>query len=314
MRLQLTDIQTAAQRIAPHIRHTPLFQVSQVRQAPASAHKSLSFKLDNLQVSGSFKARGAVNMALALPEGVPAAGIVAASGGNHGVAVAYVGHTLNVPTRVYLADNAPPDKAQKIRAWGAQVVQEGKVFDESSAAAQRAATESGAVYFHPFGHEHIIAGQGTLALELFEDAPQIDVVVVAVGGGGLISGVGVVAQAFGARVIGVEPSGAPTHYESRRAAQIVTLPTVSTRVGTLAPLRTEPINYEHVQALVDDLVLVNDDEILEGARWLWREFGIAADMAGAAGAAAMLYGRVATQPHERVCVVVCGAGADGILA
>jgi len=304
------DVQAAAERIAPMTRRTPLLRVSAAKQAPKSPFGTLSLKLENMQVSGSFKARGAVNKLLSLDQNALQNGIVTASGGNHGLAVAYVGHATHTPTTIYLSTNATPEKAEKVARWGATVRQQGRVWDEANTAALAFADETGAAYLHPFADEAIIAGQGTCALEALTDDPDIDTFVVAVGGGGLISGVGAVAQAHGARVIGVEPVGAPTLTESVKAGEVIELDAIRSRVGTLSPRRSAALNLAHVQATVDAFVLVTDEDMEAAARWLWYEFGVAADLAGAAATAAVLTGKAQTEPDENVCVIVCGAGND----
>lgn len=304
------DVLAAADRIASRVRRTPLLRMNVLKDRPQSAYKSLALKLENLQVTGSFKARGAVNKLLSMGEGALENGIVTASGGNHGLAVAYVGYATGAPATVYLSENATPEKAEKIAKWGATVRKQGRVWDEANQAAYQFAEETGAAYLHPFADAHIIAGQGTTALEIFQDAPEIDTLIVAIGGGGLISGVGAVAKAHGARVIGVEPVGAPTLTESLKAGEVVTLDAITSKVGTLSPRRSAAINLANVQETVDETVLVTDEEMDNAARWLWFEAGVAADLAGAAATAALLSGKVKTSPEENVGVIVCGAGND----
>lgn len=305
------DVRIAYARIAAYIRPTPLLQARFMQTLPKSPFASLWFKLENHQVTGSFKARGATNKIRSLPENAIEKGIVTASNGNHGAAIAYVGHQSGVPTRVYLSKGAVPGKAEKIEAWGAEVHVVGDVFDEAHLAALAYAEESGAQYIHPFDDPAIVAGQGTVGLEMFEAQRAIDTVIVAAGGGGLISGVSIMAAESGIRVIGVEPVGAPTLYESKKAGDVVELASINTRVGTLAPRKSAPLNVGLVNQHVDEIVLVTDDEMLEASRWLWFEFGIAADLAGSAATAALLSGKANTAPYANVGVIVCGAGSDG---
>ena len=204
----------------------------------------LVLKLDCLQPTGSFKVRGSTNTLLSLPDEQVARGLITASGGNHGLAVAYAAAMGGVPALVYLPTSAPKEKAEKLRTWGAEVVIGGAVFDDAAKAAIVRAEQDGMTFVHPFAPETVIAGQGTLGLEILDQIPDVDTVLVAIGGGGLISGVSTAIKAKrpDVRVIGIEPEGAPTHYESRKAGGLITLDAIETRAGTLAPRRTEAIN------------------------------------------------------------------------
>lgn len=310
--ITLQDVEQAAHRIAGRVRRTPVFHARPVKQPITGA--ALHLKLENLQVSGSFKARGAINKLLNLREDEIAKGLVTASGGNHGLAVAYAGWLVHVPTTVYLPGNTPPLKAEKIRDWKAHVIIEGEVWDDANAAALDYAAQAGATYVHPFDDPLVIAGQGTVGLEIMADLPDVDVILVAIGGGGLISGVSLAAKALkpSVRVIGVEPVGAPTLYESIRAKQLVTLRDIRTAANTLAPRRSSPINLDIISASVDEIVLVADDEMREAARWLWREMGIGAELSSAAAVAALLSGKLLVDSSHTVCAVVCSAGMDGM--
>jgi threonine dehydratase len=273
----------------------------------------LILKLEFLQVSGSFKARGATNKVLSLPPDQVQRGLVTASGGNHGLGVAYAGWCANVPTTIYLPASAPASKVTQIESWNAKVIRWGDVWDEANLEALRAAERDGLTYIHAFADPVVIAGQGTLGLEIAEDAPSLSTVVVAIGGGGLISGISTVVKALipGIRVIGVEPVGAPTLYESVRAGRLVELERITTAANTLAPRKSAELNLEIIQANVDEIVLVTDEEMIEAARWLWQELGIAAEMSAAAAVAAWLTGRVPDSGGE-ICAVVCGAGTAGL--
>jgi threonine dehydratase len=304
-------VHAAAGRIAGRVRRTPQIAVEPTRRR-ADCH--LWLKLECLQVTGSFKPRGAFNTVLQLPEAKLSRGIVTASGGNHGLGVAYVGRAAGRATRIYIPSTVPIAKRKKLTAWGAELVLAGDVWDEANQAALGDALDTGAAYVHPFADPSGIAGQGTLALEILDDLPDVETLIVAIGGGGLISGVALVAKALrpGIRVIGVEPTGAPTLYESLRAKRVVELKQVDTAAGTLAPRSSEPINFEIISGKVDKIVLVTDEDMREAARWLWFELGIAAELSGAAAVAALLCGSYKPRPDERVCAVVCGAGTDGM--
>ncbi|HYX24283.1 MAG TPA: threonine/serine dehydratase, partial [Thermoanaerobaculia bacterium] len=240
----LADIQAAGRRIAPHLRRTPLLDSGPLPGGAAGGR--LLLKLESLQVTGSFKARGATNKVLSLPREGVVRGLVTASGGNHGLGVAFAGRLAGLPTTIYLPANVPPAKAAKLERWGARVVWAGAVWDDANAAALAAAGREGMEYVHPFADPAVIAGQGTVGLEVVEDAPDVDLVVVAIGGGGLISGVALAVKALrpGARVIGVEPVGAPTLHASLRAGRVVELAEIATAANTLAPRRSDEMNFE----------------------------------------------------------------------
>ena len=308
----LVDIRAARERIAGRVRRTPLLRVAPVRE-PAGPG-SLWLKLENLQVIGSFKARGAASKLGTLPREALTRGIITASGGNHGLGVAYAGWIAEVPATIYLPGNTPPAKAKALEAWGARVVTEGTVWDDANRAALAVAARDGLTYFHPFADPAVIAGQGTVGLEILEDLPDVDTVVVAIGGGGLISGIGVAIKALRprARVVGVEPVGAPTLHESLRAGRLVELPEIRTAATTLAPRRSESINLQLIRETVETIVLVEDEEMRAAAQWLWRELGVAAELSSAAAVAALQSGRIAIRHDEKVCALVCSAGTDGL--
>ena len=210
--------------------------------------------------------------------------------------------------------NTPPAKVRAFDRWGAHVVIEGDVWDDANRAALAAAAREGWSYVHPFADPVVIAGQGTLALEILDDLPDVDTVVTAIGGGGLASGVGVALRGRRAtiRLIGVEPVGAPTLHDSLAAGHLVTLNEIGTAATTLAPRRSAAINLGLIRETVERIVLVDDTEMRDAARWLWRELGVGAELSSAAGVAAIRAGRIPLTPGERVCVVVCSAGSDGL--
>src|ERR1051326_3890845 len=260
--IELKDIQAAQQGLVGYVRRTPLIEANPVKQSIGGV-RNLYLKLENLQVTGSFKARGAVNKLFSLSAEQVAHGIVTASGGNHGLGVAYAGWLAKVATTVYLPHNTPLPKAQKLESWGAKVIFEGAVWDNANRAALEAAEREGLAYFHPFADPAVIAGQGTVGLEILEDEPGIDVLLVAIGGGGLISGISIAARSINPaiRVIGIEPVGAATLYESLRTGQVVELAKIYTTAGTLAPRQSAPINLEIIQRHVEEIVLVTDEEM-----------------------------------------------------
>ncbi len=311
--LTLADIEAARDRIAGKVRLSPVLEVGPMR-TPVIPDSRLVLKLDCLQPTGSFKVRGATNALLSLPEEQVKRGLITASGGNHGLAVAYAARMGGTRAVVYLPTSAPASKAEKLKAWGAEVVIEGAVFDEAAVAAIARAEAEGMTFLHPFAPPAVVAGQGTVGLEILEQIPEVDTVLVAIGGGGLVAGVATAIKALRPtiRVVGIEPEGAPTHFASRAAGEMVTLDAITTVAGTLAPRRTEALNFELVSAHVDELVLVSDDAMREAARWLWFECGLAAELSGAASVAALMTGAVTVPAGSTVCALVCGAGTDGL--
>jgi threonine dehydratase len=288
--------------------------IVEIPAGDARLAKDVLLKLECMQASGSFKARGALNRVLSLDPAVARRGIVTASGGNHGLAVAYAGHAAGAPTVVYLPSRTPEAKAARIARWGAKVVRAGDVWDDAHAAALEHASSEGLTYVHPFADPDVVAGAGTIALEALEQAPEIDLFVVAIGGGGLASGVAAAAKLVrpDVRVVGVEPEGAPTLHESVRANAVVELPGIRTVAGTLAPRRSDAYNLAIIRDRVEAIVLVSDEEMRDAARVLLAEVGVGAELSGAAALAAVLAGRVDLSASRAPCVLVCGAGSDAL--
>jgi threonine dehydratase len=313
--VELEDIRTAAGRIASYIRRTPVMAATNFQSGLSNDYR-LALKLELLQVTGSFKARGATNRLLALSPGDIARGIVTASGGNHGIATARAGFMAKVPTTIFLPTNASPAKIQKLKAWGADVRIVGSAWHESNVAALEFQRQSGAAYFHPFADPDVVAGQGTVGLEILDDLPDVTTVLVAMGGGGLISGVATALKALkpGVRVVGIEAAGSPVLLRSLEAGRNIALDEVTTSVATMACARSDERIFEAVRDRVDEIVLVTDEEMRMAAKWLWFEMGLAADLSGAAALAALREGRVAPRSGEVVCAIVCGAGPDAIVA
>jgi len=308
----LDDIRTARERIAPYVRRTPVLRPASAKE-PLPA--SVFLKLECLQVTGSFKARGAMNRVLATPRQALAGGIVTASGGNHGLAVARTAYVAGVPATVFLPSNVSPAKVEKLKGWQARVEIVGEVWDTANEAALAHAGETGALYLHPFADPLVVAGQGTLALDLLEDVPDLDVVLIAIGGGGLIAGMATALKALRPkiRIIGIEPTGSPTLKASFEAGEVVTLSEVTTCVPTMACRRTDERIFELVRDAVHEVVLVTDDEMRDAARWLWFEAGVAADLSGAASIAALREHAALLSDRPHVCALICGAGPEGLL-
>ncbi|NUS18269.1 MAG: threonine/serine dehydratase [Mesorhizobium sp.] len=292
-------------RIRPYVRHTPVMRVDM-----ADFGKSpfpVDLKLECLQHSGSFKARGAFTNLLTRP--VPEAGVVAASGGNHGAAVAYAAMKLGHKASIFVPEVSPPAKLERIRGYGAELVVGGARYAEALAASEDFAARTGALQIHAFNQEETLLGQGTLGLEIEADLPGIDTLLVAVGGGGLIGGI---AAWFSGRirVIAIEPEGAPTLYRALEAGQPVDAPAEGIAADSLAPKRVGEMMFPIAEAFVERSILVSDDDIVAAQKALWDRVRIIAEPGGAAAFAAVLSGRYEPAEGERVAVLVCGSNTN----
>lgn len=311
--ITLADIEAARARIEPHVRRTPVMEANAERE-PLPGNAPITLKLELLQVTGSFKARGAMNRLLGSKEGPSAKGIVTASGGNHGLAVARTAHVAGVPAVVFVPETVSPEKVRKMRGWGADVRIVGPEWSVSNEAAHAYASETGAPYFHPFADPLVVAGQGTLGLEILDQIPDFDTIVVAIGGGGLVAGLSTAIKAVRphVRIIGVEPFGSPTIKASLDAGAVQTLAEVTSKVATMSCRRTDERVFELARANIEDVVLVSDEEMLEASQWLWREYSLAADLSGAASIAALRTKNPIFASSRHICAIVCGSGPEGI--
>lgn len=292
-------------RIRPYVRHTPVLRVEMADfDRPPLA---VDLKLECLQHSGSFKARGAFTNLLERP--VPAAGVVAASGGNHGAAVAYAAMRLGHKATIFVPEVSPPAKLQRIRGYGAELIVGGARYAEALAASEAFAENTGALQIHAFNQEETLVGQGTLGLEIEQDLPEIDTLLVAVGGGGLIGGI---AAWFAGRIriVAIEPEGAPTLHRAFEAGHPVDAPAEGVAADSLAPKRVGEMMFPIAEAFVERSILVTDDAIIEAQKALWERVRIIAEPGGAAAFAALLSGRYTPAPGERVAVLVCGSNTD----
>ena len=294
------DVIAAAERIRGRIRRTPVAVVS----------PTLSFKLELLQYAGSFKPRGMFNRVLtALDEGADLSeGVVTASGGNAGLAVAHVARELGLPARIFVPETTPAAKLSRLGTLGAEVIRTGREYAEAFAAADESARQTGAVLVHAYDQPAVVAGQGTLGLELLEQA-VFDTVLVAVGGGGLIAGV---ATAIGdrAQVIGVEPELCPAMNRALEAGGPVDVAVSGVASDSLGARRLGEYAYAAVTANVVESVLVPDDAIVEARRLLWSEYRLVAETGAATAYAALTAKAYRPAQDERVMVVVCGANTD----
>lgn len=299
------QIVQAESLIRPYIRRTPVVEVD---GADLGIHGvRLVLKLELLQHAGSFKARGAFHNLL--KRDVPKAGVVAASGGNHGAAVAFAAMRLGKPATIFVPSVAAPSKMERIRSYGARLVVEGELYVESLAASVRWAAESGAMPIHAYNQVETLEGQGTLGLELEEQDGALDTLLVAVGGGGLIGGI---AAWYGGRIklVGVEPEAAPTLAMAMAAGHPVDAPAGGIAADSLAPKQVGAMMFPLAQAYVSEVVLVPDEAIEHAQMALWDALRISAEPGGAAAMAALLARRYRPRPGERVGVLVCGGNTS----
>jgi threonine dehydratase len=295
------DAERVRSLIRPYLRVTPTLRTS--GDEIGCAHFPLTLKLELFQHSGSFKARGAFSNLLIRP--VPAAGVVAASGGNHGAAVSYAARRLGIPAHIFVPTVCSPAKVQCIREYGASISITGERYADSLEASEGWAAAHGALTIHAFEQMETLLGQATLGIEIAEQVPDAATVLVSIGGGGLIGGIAAWYQRR-ARIVGVEPVAAPTMAEAFRAGRPVDAPAGGVAVDSLAPKRVGELTYAIAKAHVDRIVLVEDDEIVAAQQVLWDTFRIAAEPGGAAALAALLSRRYQPAAGEHVVVVVCG--------
>jgi len=301
------EIAQTAKLIRPYIRRTPIIEADGRDFGLDSPPVVL--KLESLQHAGSFKARGA--FANLLMREVPAAGVVAATGGNHGVAVAYAANRLGKPARIFVPTVASASKIERIRACGAELVIEGERYADALAASEKWAASSGALRIHAFDQRETLLGQGTLGLEFEEQDGKLDTLLVAVGGGGLIAGI---ASWYSGRIkiVGVEPEAAPTLERALKAGKPVDAPAGGIAADSLAPKRVGELMFPIAQKLVERVVLVTDEAIENAQEELWSKLRVVAEAGGAAAFAALLSGSYVPQRGERVGVVVCGGNTTAV--
>lgn len=300
-------ITAAYQLIRSHIRRTPIVEVDGPDFGLDSMH--LIFKLESLQHSGSFKARGAFNNLLS--RAIPPAGVVAASGGNHGVAIAFAAMKLGIAARVFVPTICSPEKIERIRSCRADLVVTGERYADALAASEAWAAESGALRIHAYDQVETLLGQGTVGLEFEEQFPNLDTLLVAVGGGGLIGGVASW-YAGRAKIIGVEPEAAPTLTYALKAGHPVDSPAGGIAADSLAPKQVGQLMFPIAQSHVQNVILVSDAAILEAQEALWKTLRVVAEPGGAAAFAALLSRQYQPKPGERVGVLVCGGNTTAV--
>ncbi len=298
------DIAVAASRIAVHVRHTPLLRLF---GSELDLHFPVALKLELLQHAGSFKPRGAFNRLLSAE--LPAAGVIAASGGNHGAAVAYAARALGVTAEIFVPHLTPAAKLARIAGYGARVVQGGETYAEALAASRGRQAETGALEVHAYDHPAVLAGQGTVGREFELDAPELTHVLVATGGGGLIGGIAAW-YAGSASVVSVEPEGCPALYDALRAGTPVPAPVGGLAADSLGARQVGELMFPIAARYVAQAVLVSDDAIAAAQRLLWDRLRLIAEPGGATALAALLSGAFAPPAGARVGVLVCGANTD----
>ena len=293
--------------IRAHVRRTPVVGVAAedfgLRGLP------LTFKLEFMQHTGSFKARGAFTNLLKRP--VPAAGVTAASGGNHGAAVAFAAQRLGHKARIFVPAISSPAKIALIRSCGADLVVGGERYDEALAGCDAHAAQTGAMKIHAFEQVETMLGQGTVGLELEDQAPGIDTLLVATGGGGLIGGIAAWYEGR-VKVVSVEPELAPTLHDALKAGKPVDAPAGGIAADSLAPRRVGALMFEIARAHISDAVLVPDDAIAEAQKKLWEVLRVASEPGGATALAALLSGRYRPAADERVAILLCGANTTAV--
>jgi threonine dehydratase len=297
--ISAAEIRATYRIIAPHIRRTPVIEVD---GTDFGADAPLALKLELLQHAGSFKARGAFTSLLTRK--IPAAGVVAASGGNHGAAVAFAAMKLKVPAKIFVPSIASPAKIQQITEYGAQLVISGERYADALAASEAWVAASGAMPIHAFDQHETMLGQGTVGLE-FDDQAPITTLLVAVGGGGLIAGL---AAWYDGRIkiVAVEPEKAPTLTRALEAGHPVDAEAGGIAAESLAPRRVGELVFPVIRRYIDKTVLVSDDAILDAQRRLWTTLRVVAEPGGAAALAALTSHRYVPTPQERVGVLICG--------
>jgi threonine dehydratase len=293
--------------ITPHIRRTPVVEVDGSDFGVPIGRMTL--KLELLQHAGSFKARGAFNNLLSRP--VPAAGVVAASGGNHGAAVAFAAMKRKVPARIFVPNVASPAKIQQITEYGAELVVGGERYADALAASESWVAQSGAMPIHAFDQVETLLGQGTVGLEFEQQAGELSTLLVAVGGGGLIAGIAAWYEQR-IKIVGVEPEKAPTLTRALEAGKPVDAEAGGLAADSLAPRRVGELVFPIAQRFIKETVLVTDEAIRDAQKLLWKRLRVVAEPGGAAALAALISGVYVPSPGERVGVLICGANTTAV--
>ncbi len=306
--LSLADFRTVRARIARHIKRTPLLTSRQLNELTGF---DLRLKAEMFQRVGSYKIRGPLNKFALMSPDDKRCGVVCSSAGNHAQGVALAAQIHGIRAVVCMAANATPAKVAATKGYGAEVVLHGSIWDEANEKAKELVRDEGLVYVHPFDDEQLIAGQGTLGLEIVEDWPEVDAVIVPIGGGGLISGVAMAVKSHNpkARVIGVESSDGPAMKRSLEAGSLQTID-CGTIIDGLRVRRVGEINFSVVQRFVDDVVTLPDRDIFDAVVWVMERCKLVVEGAAAAPVAALLHGLVDLPPGARVAAVLSGGNVN----
>ncbi|MHA2246793.1 MAG: threonine ammonia-lyase [Candidatus Hodarchaeales archaeon] len=307
--LTFLEVKETLSQIRPYIIETPLIRSYYLEELIG---KEIYLKLEYLQPTRSFKVRGACSKALSLDKKELSNGLVTASGGNHGLGVCYAGKELEAPVVVFLPTKTAEEKVAKIKQWGGKAILYGEAWDESNLKAQEYAQEKGLTYVHPFDDIAVVRGQGTIALELLEQDPYLDAIVVSVGGGGLISGIGVVARQMKPeiKIFGVETIGCDAVTQSFKAGYPITLPAITSIADTLGAKRTTETTLARIKAVVNDMQTVTDKETLDALLLLLEEEKILVEPATSCAIAALLQKKFDVTDVDKICVILCGANVS----
>lgn len=307
--MSIDDFEAARRRVAPHIRHTPLLTS---RLLSEKTGFDVRLKAELFQKTGSYKIRGPLNKFSYLSEDEKLRGVICSSAGNHAQGVALAAKIQGIKAVVVMAENATPSKIEATRAYGAEVVLHGTIWDEANEKAQQLSADRGLTYIHPFDDPQLVAGQGTLGLEIYDDLPDADVVVVPIGGGGLISGVAMALKSLspGISIVGVESSGAPAMKFSVDAGYLITLDRVECVIDGLKVKRVGEYTFEVVRNFVDDLVSLPDYKIFDAMIWIMNHCKLVTEGAAAAPVAALLNGLIKAPPGSKVVCVLSGGNVN----
>ncbi|HYC50156.1 MAG TPA: threonine/serine dehydratase [Gemmatimonadaceae bacterium] len=306
--LSLDDFRAVRERIAPHIKHTPLLTSRQLSDATGYDTR---LKAELFQRVGSYKIRGPLNKFALMPDEQKRRGVVCSSAGNHAQGVALAAKFHGIRAVICMATNATPSKIEATKVYGGEVVLHGSIWDEANEKAKELVRTEGLTYVHPFDDEQLIAGQGTVGLEIVQDWPDVDAIVVPIGGGGLISGVSMAAKAFNPaiKVIGVESSDGPAMQASVRAGKLETIE-CRTVIDGLRVRRVGETNFSVVQRYVDDIVTLPDKEIFEAMLWVMERAKLVVEGAAAAPVGALLHGLIKLPTGSRVAAVLSGGNVN----
>jgi threonine dehydratase len=306
--LTLKDFEDARARIAPYIKHTPLLSSRQLSELTGY---EVRLKAENFQTVGSYKIRGPLNKFAQMSEEEKRRGVVCSSAGNHAQGVALAARIHGIRAVICMATNATPAKIAATKEYGGEVVLHGSIWDEANEKAKELVRDEGLTYVHPFDDAQLIAGQGTLGLEIIQDWPEVDAVVVPIGGGGLIAGVSMAVKSFNPKikVIGVESSDGPAMKASVDAGSLQTID-CRTVIDGLRVRRAGELNFSVVQRFVDDIVTLPDREIFDAMLWVMERCKLVVEGAAAAPVAALMHGLVQLPPGSRVAAVISGGNVN----